>query len=136
MPCFKVLVVDDFAAFRQFVCSTLQESSEFHVVGQASDGLEAIQKAEDCQADVILMDIALPNLNGLEAARRISLVAPRSKIVFFSQIEDPGVVDSAFRGGSFGYVLKLDASRDLMPALESAVRGQKFVSRSLASVYP
>jgi DNA-binding NarL/FixJ family response regulator len=133
MRSFKVLVVDDFEAFREYVSFILQETAQFQVVGQASDGFEAVQKAREHQPDLILLDIGLPNLNGIEALKRISLAAPRSRILFLSHYEDQAVVSSALSGSSYGYILKSDASRELLPALASVLRGQIYVSSGLAS---
>ena len=80
----RFLLVDDFDAFRSFIRTTLQ-GTQFQIIAEVSDGLEAIQKAEELQPDLILLDIGLPNLNGIEAARRIRKRAPRSKILFLSQ---------------------------------------------------
>lgn len=133
MQNFEVLVVDDFETFRQFVCSVLQETADFTVVGQASDGLEAVEKAEELQPHLVLLDIALPKLNGIEAARRISVVAPRSKVLFLSAISDPDVVKAALSEGAYGYVAKSAVSGELVTALASVARGERFVSPSLAS---
>src|SRR6266850_7865867 len=81
----RVLVVEDYEPFRRYVCSTLGKIPGLHVVGLASDGLEAVQKAEELQPDLVLLDIGLPTLNGIDAARRIGKVAPQSKILFLSQ---------------------------------------------------
>jgi DNA-binding NarL/FixJ family response regulator len=132
MGSFKVLVVDDFEAFRQAVCSLLREAAQFCVVGQANDGVEAVQKAEEYQPDVILLDIGLPKLNGIDAARQISSVAPRSKVLFLSQNGDPAIVKSALSSGAYGYILKSDAKRQLSLALATVVRGEKFLSSGLA----
>ena len=133
MQNFKVLVVDDFETFRQFVCSVLQETADFTVVGQASDGLEAVQMAEELQPHLILLDISLPKLNGIEAARRISAVAPHSKVLFLSAINDPDVVKAALSDGAYGYVAKSAASGELVTALASVARGERFVSPTLVS---
>lgn len=130
----KVLVVEDFEVFRHFVCSTLQETAEFRVVATASDGLEAIQKAEQSQPDLILLDIGLPKLNGLEAAKRLCIVAPLAKILILSQNNDPDLVKSALTDGCCGYVLKSDAGFELLPAMATVLRGERFLSRGLAPV--
>lgn len=128
----RVLVVDDFERFREFICSKLQEAA-FTVISQASDGLEAIQKAEELQPDVILLDVGLPRLNGLEVARRISIVAPQAKILFVSENTDAGIVDSALAlSGVYGYVAKSSANQELLTALDAMVNGNKFLSRNLA----
>jgi len=86
-PLVRVLLVDDFDAFRSFIRTTLQglQGTQLQIIAEVSDGLEAVQKAEELQPDLILLDIGLPNLNGIEAARRIRKRAPRSKILFLSQ---------------------------------------------------
>jgi CheY-like chemotaxis protein len=81
----RVLVVDDFAPFRRFVCSTLEQSPHLLIVGEVADGLEAVLKAEELRPDLILIDIGLPTLNGIEAARRIRELSPKSKILFVSE---------------------------------------------------
>lgn len=88
----RVLVVDDYEPFRRFVCSTLGERPELHIVGEASDGLDAIQKAEGLRPDLILLDIGLPTLNGIEAARHIRQLVKEAKIVFVSQESSADVV--------------------------------------------
>lgn len=99
---------------------------------QVSDGLEAIPKAKACQPDFILLDIGLPNMNGLDAAKRIAAVAPRSKIVFLPQDGDPDIVKTALSTGARCYVVKSDAGSDLLEALATVARGKTFLSASLA----
>ena len=83
----RVLVVEDFAPFRQFILSTLASRRDLQVIGEVSDGLEAVQKSAELQPDLILLDIGLPRLNGIEAARRIRMLSPSSRIVFLSQVK-------------------------------------------------
>jgi CheY-like chemotaxis protein len=102
------------------------------IVGVVSDGLEAVQKAEELQPDVILLDVGLPKVTGIVAARRIRKVAPQSKILFLSQEIDVDVVRVSLSDGH-GYVVKSDADNELFAALEAVMQGKKFVSRRLAS---
>ena len=102
----RVLVVEDYEPFRRFVCSTLGKRPELQVIGEASDGLEAVQKAEELQPDLILLDVGLPSLSGIEAARRIRKLSPKSKILFVSQESSADVVQEALRIGALGYVAK------------------------------
>jgi DNA-binding NarL/FixJ family response regulator len=101
------------------------------IVGIASDGLAAVLKAEELQPDVILLDVGLPKINGIEAARRIRKVAPKSKILFLSQEIDVDVAHVALIYGH-GYVLKSDANNELFAAIEVVMHGEKFVSLRLA----
>ena len=98
----RVLVVEDFVPFRQFICSTLAKKPELQLIGEVSDGLEAVQKAEELKPDLILLDIGLPDLDGLEAAKRIRRVAPGAKILFLTQIRDKDVVRAALSAGAQG----------------------------------
>ena len=102
------------------------------IVGVVSDGLAAVLKAEELQPDVILLDVGLPILNGIEAARRIRRIASKSKILFLSQEIDVEVARVALSDGH-GYVVKSDAENELFAAIEAVVQGKKFVSRRLAS---
>jgi len=124
-----VLVVDDFASFRECVCSILQ-GTQFRVVGQAADGLEAVRKARTCQPDLILLDIGLPNLNGMEVAGRVRTVAPAAKILFFSVDSDIDLVRQALTLGA-GYIHKSHAQSRLLPAMEAVLRGEQFVAKDL-----
>jgi len=123
---FKVLVVEDFEQFRRFVCLLLQPREEFQVETVA-DGLEAVQKAEQLQPDLILLDVGLPGLNGIEVAKRVRTLAPAAKILFFSVESDADLISEALSLGA-GYINKLRAQRDLLPAVEAVLRGERFVS--------
>jgi DNA-binding NarL/FixJ family response regulator len=128
----RILVVDDFAAWRRFVIAKLRENRNMRVICVASDGLEAVLKAEELQPDLILLDIGLPKLDGIGAARRIREVAPGSKILFLSQELDLDVARAALNVGGNGYVVKSDAEDELFAAVEEVMRGKLFVSRRLA----
>jgi DNA-binding NarL/FixJ family response regulator len=125
-------VVEDFAPWRHFVIAQLSEKGDMRIVGVASDGLEAVVKAEELQPDLILLDIGLPTINGIEAARRIRKAAPNSKILFLSQEVDADVARAAL-GDGHGYVVKSDANNDLIAAVEAVLQGKKFVSLQLSS---
>jgi len=127
----RVLVVDDHEPFRRFICSTLGKSAELQIVSEVSDGLEAVHKAGELQPDLILLDIGLPNLNGIEAARRIREVSPTSKILFVSENRSRDIAEEALRTGASGYVVKSDAGSELLPAVKAVLQGKQFVSASL-----
>jgi len=103
------------------------------VAAEAADGLEAVQKAQELNPDVILLDIGLPNLNGLEAANRIRKVAPDAKIIFLSQNSDRDVIRAALAAGAHGYILKVDAGRELLTAVDTAVGGNHFLGNGINS---
>jgi DNA-binding NarL/FixJ family response regulator len=124
----RVLIVEDFLRFRRFVCSTLGTNPELQIVGEASDGLEAVQKAEELKPDLILLDIGLPSLNGIDAARQIRKISPESKIIFLSQESSADVIEEAFSLGAWAYVVKTRAESDLLAAVDSVLRGKQFVS--------
>jgi len=128
----RVLVVDDYEPWRRFVCSTLDKRPDLQTICEVSDGLEAVQKAQELQPDLILLDIGLPTLNGIEAARQIRQLSPNSKILFLSENRSLDVVEEAIRTGACGYVLKSDAASDLSPALEAVLQGQRFLNASFA----
>jgi DNA-binding NarL/FixJ family response regulator len=131
----RVLVMDDYGPWCRFVCSALQQQAEFEfqVVGEVADGLEAVEKARELQPDLILLDIGLPTLNGIEVARRIRQVSPESKILFASQESSADVVQAALSVGARGYVVKVDAGTELLTAANAVVRGERFIGSRFAS---
>jgi DNA-binding NarL/FixJ family response regulator len=128
----RILVVDDYEPWRHFVWTTLQNQPELRVIGEAWDGLEAVQKAQQLKPDLILLDIGLPALNGIEAAGRIREVSPKSRILFVSENRSWDIVEEALRTGGGGYIVKSEAASDLLPAVRAVLRGKRFVSASLA----
>jgi DNA-binding NarL/FixJ family response regulator len=128
---FRVLVVDDFQPWRQQVCSILRTQPELSVVAEVADGLEAVQTAQELKPDLILLDIGLPTLNGLEAANRIRQVAPGARIIFLTQNSDKDMVRAALTTGAQGYVLKIDAGSELLPAVAGVLGGDDFVSSGI-----
>jgi DNA-binding NarL/FixJ family response regulator len=131
-----VLVVEDYEPFRQFVCSTLAKNPELHVIAEVSDGLEAVYQAEKLQPHLILLDVGLPTLNGIEAARRIRTLSPESKILFLSQETSTDVVEEALGFGALGYIAKTRAGVELLAAVEAVSQGRRFVSAGLAGHIP
>jgi DNA-binding NarL/FixJ family response regulator len=129
---FRVLVVDDYEPWRAFVAATLKNQSKLRIIGEARDGLEAAQIAQQLQPDLILLDIGLPALNGIEAARRIRELSPKSKILFVSDHRSRDIAEEGLRIGAIGYVVKSDAGAELLPALKAALEGRRFISASLA----
>lgn len=130
-PTTRVLIVEDFELWRRFICSTLQKRIDCQVIWEESDGLRAVRKARELRPDLILMDIGLPSLDGIEAARRIHEVSPTSKILFVSENHSWEAVEEALLMGGAGYVLKSDAGTDLLTAIDFVLRGKQFVSASV-----
>lgn len=123
--------MDDSRTWRQAVCSILQKHLDLVIIGECSDGLEAVQKSEELQPDLILLDVGLPNLNGLEAARQIRKVAPASRILFLSSYHWPEIGHEAMSVGALGFVLKVKASRELLPAIRTVLCDQRFIGTGL-----
>lgn len=111
----------------------LQQRAEFQVISQAADGFEAVQQAAELQPDLILLDIGLPKLNGIEAGRRIRQLSPNSKILFLTQESSPEVVEQALAIGALGYLWKSDAAAELLLAVDAVRQGKQFISRRLAA---
>lgn len=128
----RVLVVDDYEPWHSFITATLQREPKLQIIGHVFDGLNAVEQAEQLQPDLILLDIGLPHLNGIAAARRIQEVSPQSKILFASENRSPDIVKAALHTGVSGYVLKSDAGSELLPAVRAVLEGQRFVSASLS----
>ena len=128
-------MVEDFEPFRRFICSTLRKRLEFQVIEEVTDGLEAVQKAEELQPDLIVLDIGLPSLNGMDAARRVRKLSPKSKILFMSQESSADVVQEALSLGALGYLVKTYAGSELLPAVEAVLQGRQFVSSGLSGHY-
>ena len=125
----RVLVVDDYEAFRRLICSTLRTSPELQIVDEASDGLEAVRKVEELQPDLIVLDIGLPTLNGIEVARRIRTLCPECKILFVSQESCADVVQETLSLGALGYVVKAHAGSELLAAAKAVCEGRQYLSR-------
>jgi DNA-binding NarL/FixJ family response regulator len=130
MPHCKTLVVEDGDDFRRFLCSILTETTGCEIVGEASDGLQAVYQAEKLQPDLILLDLGLPTLNGIQAARRIRQLSPNSKILFVSQNSSPEIAHGALQMGAHGYLVKSDTN-ELTSAISTVLAGAQFISSRL-----
>jgi DNA-binding NarL/FixJ family response regulator len=130
-PAIRVFIVDDYEPVRRFVRDTLGNNQDFQVVGEASDGLEAVHKAQQLQPDLMVLDIGLPTLNGIEVARRTRKLCPGCRIILMSQEASADLAQEAFRLGAMGYVVKAHAGAELLAAIEAVRQGRQFVSKGL-----
>jgi DNA-binding NarL/FixJ family response regulator len=129
----RVLLVEAHDQSREFVRSILNENLELDVVGEVSDGLEAVHKVKELKPEPILLDIGLPGLNGIEVARQVCKLVPKLKIVFLSQELSADVVQGALSAGALDYVVIAKAGSELLPVIGAAIRGKRFVSAGLAA---
>jgi DNA-binding NarL/FixJ family response regulator len=113
----RILVADDFEAWRVLVCRLLQPQSDWQIVAEASDGLEAVQKTIELRPDLVILDISMPHLNGLDACEKILESLPEVKVIFLSVNNHDEVMSAALAMGAEGYVLKANAVHDLIPAI-------------------
>ena len=130
---FRILVVEDNKSFLNFVTSTLHRQPNLRIVGEAQNGIDAVERAEALQPDLILLDIGLPGLNGIAVAHRIRRLVPHARILFLTQETDAEIVGEAFDLGAWGYVIKAQAGKELLLAVEAILSGKKFVSDGLNS---
>lgn len=132
-PSIRVLVVDDHEPWRNFTSMVLQQGPESKLVGEASDGLQAVQLAQQLHPDLIVLDIGLPRLNGIEAARQIRDQSPNSKILFLSENRSQDIAEAALGTGAGGYVVKSDGAGELLRAVKAVFEGGRYISASLAA---
>ena len=126
-----VLVVDDYEPWRRFVCSSLKRQLKSPVMSEATDGAEAVQKTLQIQPDLVVLDIGLPKLNGIEVARQICEVTSQPKILFLSENRSLDVVREGLNIGGSGYVVKSNAAGELWPAVQAVLRGELYLSPCL-----
>jgi DNA-binding NarL/FixJ family response regulator len=136
-----ILVVEDFEPMRRFICLTLDRNPELQVIGEVADGMEGVRKAKELQPNLILLDVGLPILNGVEAARLIRTLSPKSKIIFVTQESSADIVQEAISLGAWGYVMKTRVASDLLAAIQAVCEGKPFVGgelwfQNLAEVHP
>lgn len=130
MSSIRILVVEDFEPWRRFISLIVEQDPQLRIICEVSDGLEAVQKAQELHPDLIMLDIGLPKLNGIAASRQILRFSRKPKILFLSQESSSDVVREALRIGS-GFVLKTDASRELLSAVKAVMLGEQFLSSSV-----
>lgn len=129
----KVLIADDHGIVRKGLRLQLEQRSEFQVVGEASDGRDAVKAAEELNPDVIVMDIAMPNLNGIEATTQIVKKNPRIGVIMLSMHSDETYLTRTLAAGAKGYLLKDNADVDLYRAIEVVAQGKPFFSPAIAN---
>jgi|SRR5271169_788183 len=132
MSTVRILLVDDFAPFRCYARSVLAEYPEYEIIGEATDGVEALQKAQELQPDLILLDINLPKLSGIQVAKQLRNITPLTSVLFLTAHSSPEMVSLALSIGARGYVSKWNAARDLVPAVKAVCMGRQFVSQRFA----
>lgn len=130
----RIVLVDDHEVARRALRSVLRANPNIEVVGEASEGKEALKKVGELKPDIVLLDIGLPDMSGIEVAPGIRSLSPESRIIFVSQHISIHLAKDALRGGAYGYVVKSDAGLDLLAAIEAAHAGRTFVSRTLQSL--
>ena len=132
MEVLRVLIADDHPLFRHGIAVLLQSLPEFEVVGEATSGEQAIDLAEQLQPDVILMDIQMPEINGIEATRRILHTSPHIRVLIVTMSEDDASVFTAMRVGARGYILKDAQKEDMLRAIRAIGRGEAIFSPAIA----
>ena len=126
MAAVRILIADDYQPWRSYVRSILRKNPELVVVHESEDGADAVLKSREMRPDLVILEICLPKLNGLEASSQISKVSPSSRVLFLSSYHPPEVMIRAL-SLSAGYVVKADVERDLLPIVSATMRGERFV---------
>jgi len=130
----RILLADDHNILRRGLRLLLERQPGFEVVGEASDGRQAVERSEVMKPDVLVLDIAMPNMSGIEAAQRISALLPHAAIVILSMHSDEGYVLRALKAGAKGYVLKDSAENDLIEAIKAVSGGKAFFSPEISNI--
>ena len=130
----RIVLVDDFEPWRTYVRSVIDGHPTFEIVAEASDGMEGVGRVEELQPDLVLLDIGLPSIDGIAAARLMRRLAPDAKILFLTENRHSDIAEAAFHAGGHGYVVKSDCAHDLLIAMAAVLNDEKFVSRTLDEV--
>ena len=128
MPAYRIILADDHSLFRQGIRNILEKSDDLKVVGEAGDGLKLLELLKSVTADMIILDVSMPNLRGIEAAKEIKSILPDVRILILSMHRDTEYVHSALSVGAEGYLLKEDADTELFAAIAEIRRGGRYVS--------
>jgi len=132
MPKIRVLVVDDHTIVRDGICALLALSGDIEVVGEAANGNEALERVKELQPNVVLMDIAMPIMGGLEATRRIHREFPRTRVIVLTQYDDKEYVFPIIEAGASGFISKVAASTELVSGIRAVCQGDSYLSPSVA----
>ncbi len=130
----RTLLVDDHSLVRSGIRALLEYEADIEVVGEAADGLEALELAEKLRPEVIVMDIMMPRLNGIQATRRISDSYPQIKVIILTMHSDSALIRQALRNGAKGYLLKSASTEELLLAIRAAARGEAYLSSAVSRV--
>ncbi|MGC1650830.1 MAG: response regulator transcription factor [Candidatus Sulfotelmatobacter sp.] len=126
----RILLVEDFEPFRNLIRILLEGKPHLQIIAEVADGQEAVRQAAELKPTLILLDIGLPSLNGLDVARQVRELSLDSKIIFVSQESSPEFVQEALSLGASGFVTKTRVANDLVPAIQAVLSGGTFVSRT------
>lgn len=130
----RILLVDDHEIMREGMCALLRKRPDVEVVGQAADGRAAVKMVEELRPDVVIMDIGMPNLNGIEATRQMLTDNPHLKVMALSTHSDGSIVAKMIKSGAAGYMLKESAFAELMDGLNAMMNGKTYLCSKIAKV--
>ena len=128
----RIVIADDHALVREGIRARLELEETIEIVAEAEDGFQAIEKARDFQPDILMLDISMPNCNGLEAAEQIRIVSPESRILFLSMHDTPEYVRAAVKSGASGFLLKNIGATDMVQAIKKISQGSYYFSKTIA----
>ena len=131
---FRILLADDHEVVRRGLCAILQNKSEWEVCGEAKDGIDAVEKAKRLKPDVVIIDIGMPNLNGLDATRQIVDALPQTKVLVLTLYESDDMIQQLLNAGARGFLLKSDAGRNLVAAVEALRRSGTYFTSKVAEM--